>query len=160
MVTVLNIKDELPNISEDVMKLNPELFGIKLDNLKYKHIVDYDIKKDEVVFKKNKYNVSPKEDRTYNGITYASKKECKYAKKLDDMIERGEIDFYLRQVPFDLGAGITYRADFVTFKTFWDGHNGGWIIKVIEPKGFKTPEWKLKLKLFKEKYPNLTLEIV
>jgi hypothetical protein len=33
-------------------------------------------------------------------------------------------------------------------------------ITVYEVKGMETPEWKLKHKLFKAKYPNLTQEII
>jgi hypothetical protein len=34
------------------------------------------------------------------------------------------------------------------------------LVTVYEVKGMETPEWKLKHKLFKAKYPNLTQEII
>lgn len=107
--------------------------------------------------RQNKYHVSAKEDRTLNGIVYASKKEMQKAQELDLMLKGHPFSFYLRQVPFYLGAGITYRADFVLFKAYGVS---GYEITVIEVKGMETPAWKLKHKLFKATYPNLTLEVV
>ncbi|MFA4917010.1 MAG: DUF1064 domain-containing protein [Syntrophales bacterium] len=110
----------------------------------------------------NKYHVSAKEDRTYNGITYDSKKEMQKAQELDLLVKAGEIDFWLRQVVFPLPGGITYRADFVTFvSVFYDeAESPHWNIEVIEVKGMWTDTAKLKMKLFKVTYPNLTLEVV
>lgn len=108
-----------------------------------------------------KYNAQRTE---YNGIVYASKHESRTAQDLDLQIKAGEIDFYLRQISFPL-PGCVYRADFVTFKC----SNGfelnmvnysEWKIKVVESKGYPTPEWKRKLKLFKATYPNLEIKIV
>ncbi len=133
---------------EDVLKRNPEL---KVATAPPK------------VTKPHKYNAIRTE---YGGVKYASKKEAAQAQKLGLMVKAGEIDFYLRQVPFDLGAGITYRADFVTFKyeTVEDEDIVDillcWQVRVIEVKGMSTLAWKLKHKLFKEKYPNLRLEVV
>jgi hypothetical protein len=112
----------------------------------------------------NKYRVSAKEDRTLNGKVYASKKEMNQAIKLDAMVQSGEISFYLRQVPFDLGAGIRYLADFVTYRGWHSvGLQGDRIIHyevtVIEVKGFWNSTAKMKMKLFKAKYPDLEIEI-
>ncbi len=98
----------------------------------------------------------------YGGVVYHSKKEAVKAQELDLMVKAGEISFYLRQVPFDLPGGITYRADFLTYRRFpYPDDRAPWVwkIKVIEVKGIWTPEAKLKLKLFREKYPHLELEI-
>ena len=107
--------------------------------------------------KRSKYNAVP---TVYNGIRYASKKEAAFAQKLDLRLKAGELHYVLRQVPFDLGAGIIYRADFVTLKM--DGHPDGicWLVTVYEVKGMETPAWKLKHKLFKNKYPLIALEVV
>ena len=115
--------------------------------------------------RRNKYGVSPPEERTYNNVVYASKKESRKAQELDLLKEAGEINFWLRQVPFSLPGGIIYRADFVTFVNIANIYIGDslidkhWIVKVIETKGFKTPEWKLKLKLFRETYPDIEMVI-
>ena len=69
----------------------------------------------------NKYNVAPKEERIYNGVLYASKKESLQAADLDLQVKAGEIDFWLRQVPIRLPGGKIYKVDFVTFKAgYWD----------------------------------------
>jgi hypothetical protein len=95
----------------------------------------------------------------YNGVVYHSKKEAEFAYKLDCLINAGQIDFWLRQVPFLLAGRIIYRADFVTFD-YHTYENGMWVVKVYEVKGYKTKEWVMKEKLFREKYPNLILEVV
>ena len=94
----------------------------------------------------------------YNGVKYPSKKEARVAKTLDLMKVAGSFDFYLRQVSFPLSGGLIYRADFVTFAKMQN--QIVWRIKVIEVKGFKTPVWIMKRKLFKEAYPNLEMEVI
>ena len=108
--------------------------------------------------KQNKYHVAPVPDRTYHGIVFGSKKEAAKAAELDLCVQAGEIDFYLRQVPFIVGYDplTKYVADFVTFKFYY---TEGWAIKVIETKGMYAPGAKRKIKLFREKFPNLELEI-
>ena len=172
--------DELKkSVSPDFIAKNPHIFGQgtppapKLvasgmnDDEAYQLLV-----RGEKPVKQNKYHVAPAGDRTYKGMLFASKREASKCAELDLDVIAGEIDFYLRQVPFDLGAGVKYVADFVTFKNVYD-HNDGpaYLTKVIEvkmwrkatskhPAGFfYTPEAKLKMKLFKEKYPDLELEI-
>lgn len=100
----------------------------------------------------------------YNGVVYDSKAEADKARELDLLVKAGDIDFYLRQVNFPLPGGINYRADFVTYKAQWIAgppidRTHTWTIEVIEVKGFSTKEWKLKQKLFKQTYPNLTLRV-
>jgi hypothetical protein len=66
--------------------------------------------------RRSKYNVSPPEERTYNGIIYHSKKEMHKAMELDLMKQAGLIDHWERQVAYDLPGGDKYMADFVTYK--------------------------------------------
>jgi hypothetical protein len=132
-------------IAENVNRLSQSLPLIRLDAKPF--------------MKRNKYNVSAREDRTYNGVVYASKKEMKYyIDTLEPQLKTKEIDYVLRQVPFDLGANITYRADFVTLTKYTKEYH--WNFVVYEVKGMETPEWKLKHKLFKDKYPLITLKII
>jgi hypothetical protein len=111
----------------------------------------------------NKYHVSPKTDRTYNGIVYDSKKEMLFAQELDLRVRAGEITFWLRQVPFVVGYDplTVYKADFVTFSTPGLGH---YWVTVIEVKPKDKKAWAKgaarKLKLFRKKFPHLKLEIV
>ena len=147
--------DELnsKNVSADVAKANPGLFGNS--NLYFgTKVTKTDL---EVTTKSNatsKYHAQPTE---HNGIVYHSKKEAAKAAELDLRVKAGEISFYLRQVPFTLPGNITYRADFVTFDK---DVLGRWWIEIIECKGVWTPEAKLKMKLFKERYPDLSIEVV
>ena len=89
-----------------------------------------------------------------------SKKQAKFILH-EAKAKAGELDYVLRQVPFDLSAGIIYRADFVTLsKETVDYGVIRWDITVYEVKGMETPAWKLKHKLFKDKYPLIALEVV
>jgi hypothetical protein len=78
-------------------------------------------------------------------------------------VEQPEIKYVaypeIKLVPFPLGTNIIYRADFVTFARVAT-HPKLLLVTVYEVKGMETPEWKLKHKLFKAKYPLLTLEII
>lgn len=98
---------------------------------------------------KHKFRAKP---TTFQGRKYASKLEASYAQTLEMNKKGGHLLFYLEQVPFSLPGGITYRADFMEF---WS--NGE--VVVTEVKGFETPEWKMKHKLFEETYP-ITIHVV
>lgn len=93
----------------------------------------------------------------YNGIWYDSQDEARHAALLDLLRRSTEASQRVvkvqRQISFNLSAGIVYRADFVV--DFADGHT-----EYHEVKGFETPQYKLKMKLFKEKYPDINLKII
>lgn len=93
----------------------------------------------------------------YNGVRFASKKEANYAAELDLRIRAGDIVSYERQLPFPIVVNgkkvCKYIPDFVITHT-----NGG--REVVEVKGYATPEWKLKKKLFEALYPELLLTVV
>lgn len=99
---------------------------------------------------KHKFNAKP---TIFNDQRYSSKLEAKYAHKLDMAKKSGELVFWLEQISFRLPGGLKYVLDFMEF---WS--NGD--ILFSECKGYETPEWKLKYKLFQETYPFLTLNIV
>lgn len=69
----------------------------------------------------------------------------------------GELSHWERQVPIDLVVSgykiATYRIDFVEYDK-----NGGemW----TEVKGFETPEWRLKWKLFEALYPERDKQVI
>ena len=124
----------------------------------------------QVAPKQNKYHVSSAPDRTYKGVVYDSKREMLYYRDtLEPRLLSGELDYVLRQVPFELGAGVKYVADFVTFEL---NGLGMWVVTVIEVKMWRkatakhaagfffTPDAKIKTKLFKNLYPAFRLEIV
>jgi len=102
-------------------------------------------------------NVAPRADRTYNGVVYDSKAEALYAFKLDGLMAAGKIKAWDRQTVFPLKVDgqliCKFVVDFVVKEA--DGSN-----VIHEIKGWETPEYKLKLKLFKALYPNADYRVV
>jgi hypothetical protein len=157
-LTAQELREALPNISEDCLELNVGPTK-QSQNTAVQQVSGSTVGPT----RKSKYNSIP---TLYNGVRYHSKKEAAKAAELDLRVKAGEIDYVLRQVPFDLGASIIYKADFMTFTKFTlqypskFGWKDLWKITVYEVKGMETPAWKLKHKLFKEKYPLIRLELI
>lgn len=97
----------------------------------------------------------------YNGLSYHSKKEAGYAAELDLRLRANDISGWQRQIKISLdveGRHITnYYVDFCIIhkdKT----------MEFIEVKGFETPEWKIKWRLFEALheriYPGSRLTVV
>lgn len=87
----------------------------------------------------------------YNGREYQSGKEARYAQGLDLRQKAGDIVAWFPQVRFALEGGIVYVADFVILSLDnWEVHDA---------KGYKTPEYKLKRKLFKARYGREIIEV-
>src|SRR6266567_5802162 len=100
------------------------------------------------VRKANKYGAKKTE---FNGRHYDSKHEAGIAQEIELLVKAGEVVHVEPQRSFALtgrnGNRICgHRPDF--FLTFKDGHQEVW-----EAKGFATPVWQLKLKLFEDNYP-------
>jgi hypothetical protein len=93
----------------------------------------------------------------YNGIRYDSKAESRWARWLDMLklaaLPKERVVNIERQVVYQLAGGIRCKLDFRV--TYADKH-----MEVHEVKGFETPEWKLKLKLFREAHPDVVLRVV
>ena len=98
---------------------------------------------------KSKYKARRTE---YNCVLYASKKEAEYAKNLDLCKRAGEIQYWLRQVPFTLPGGIVYRADFMEVNR--DGS-----IDFVDVKGYRTEVFKIKKRLVEALYPIKITEV-
>jgi hypothetical protein len=98
---------------------------------------------------KSKYNAKKTE---YNGVKYDSIKEAKYAQDLDLLVRKGEVLFYLRQVPIDLPGKVKYRVDFQEF------HSDG-TIHFVDVKGVRTKTYIMKKKQVEDLYP-ITIEEV
>lgn len=81
-----------------------------------------------------------------DGMRFDSKAEARYYDELKVRQAAGEVLFFLRQVPVDLGSGVTWRCDFLVFLT--DGTT-----EFVEVKGFETEAWRIKRKLVEGKYP-------
>jgi len=116
--------NEQPTYSEDVLKLNPELRG------------------QVVTTPASKYHNAKAEA---HGMSFQSGKEASGVSNLI-MLEEQKIIFALRlQVRFPIAGNITYIADAVYLDENLQPH-------VVDYKGFATKEYKLKRKLFREKY--------
>ena len=121
--------------------------------------------------KQNKYHVDAREDRTYKGVTYDSKREMLYyINTLEPQLLSGELDYVLPHVCFPLGGGVKYECDFMTLNKH-DGLGMWWVVvyevkmwrkaTAKHPAGFWfTPDARNKMKLFKNLYPAFRLEIV
>ena len=75
-----------------------------------------------------------------DGIRFDSKKEAKYYQELKLRQMAGEIVFFLRQVPFYLPGGVTYRVDFQEF------HADG-TVHFVDVKGMRTQSFIAKKKI-------------
>jgi hypothetical protein len=98
---------------------------------------------------KHKFNAKRCE---LDGFKFDSKKEATYYMGLKLRVRSGDVVFFLRQVPFHLPGGVTYRVDFQEF------HKDG-SIHFIDVKGMRTKEYIAKKKLVEALYPIIIEEI-
>ena len=95
---------------------------------------------------RNKYKVSPKDQRTHNGRVFASKAEMEYFQILEIEMRAGGIQSIVCQPPIRLGP-IDYVPDFaVKIDDDW---------RWIDVKGMETPAFRIKKKLWAEYGPGL-----
>ena len=99
---------------------------------------------------RNKYGVAPKDERTVDGILFASKVEAKAYCQLRFLQSVGEVTKLELQPVFKFEMGFEYRADFRV--TYRDGR-----MEVIDVKGVETPVFKLKRKCMAHFYPAVNL---
>ena len=104
----------------------------------------------------NKYGVSAKEDRTWNGRLYASKLEMNFHKVLLEHFQEDRIHL---QVPFvlqpsfrlsfdkEIRREVRYISDFVIGEKPEGNHIPPGSV-VIDSKGFRTPDFNILKKLF------------
>lgn len=98
---------------------------------------------------KNKYNAHKAE---YNGIKFDSAFELKCWQYLEQLASEGKIKDLNRQIKFELlPANCLYRAlTYVADFTFYVGDR----YIVADAKGLVLPEFKIKQKIFFDKYGN------
>ena len=93
----------------------------------------------------------------YKGTLYHSAKEAAQAAELDVKKRAGLIKEWRRQVHYPLKIGAqkvcTIIVDFE--EEYPDGTK-----RVIEVKGYPTPEWRVKWKMFEALYPQLEKVVV
>lgn len=100
---------------------------------------------------------------TIDGITFDSRDESLYYQSLKDMKSKGLIKDFELQPKFLLQESfakdgkkyraINYIADFKVINN--DGSS-----YIVDVKGMLTTEFKIKMKLFNYKYPNIELKLV
>ena len=98
----------------------------------------------DVPVKKNKYNVSPKEERMMGEKIYDSKLERDYAKHLLLLVAAKEVHHFIEQIPFEIVVNKIKICKYVLdFKITYTSDK----IEYIDCKGFLTPNYRLKKKL-------------
>lgn len=92
--------------------------------------------------KKKKYG---NKTQIYNGLSYHSIKEANYAEDLDWRLKAKDIKSWTRQVKIDLKVNGQHICNYyVDFKVIHNDNS----VEYVEVKGFATPEWQLKWRLF------------
>jgi hypothetical protein len=87
-----------------------------------------------------------------DGISFASKKESKRYCELKVLKQCGEVQYFLRQVPFHLPGNVKYLCDFYVV---WK--NGS--IGIEDVKGKKTQTYIMKKKMVEALYPIKIVEL-
>lgn len=108
---------------------------------------------------KKNYKWTNARQSEYNGSRYDSGFEAEVARDLDFQLKAGEIKSWERQVKLSLDVNdhhiCNYYIDFVVY------HNDG-DVEYLEAKGWSSPVFKLKWKLFEALYtkPGNRLTII
>jgi len=84
-------------------------------------------------------------------IHFASTKEARYFDQLQLAEKGGHLLFFLRQVPFHLPGGVTYRLDYLEF---WSTGE----VRCVDVKGRKTKQYIDKKKQVEALYPVKIIE--
>lgn len=92
--------------------------------------------------KKSKYGAVK---TNIDGHIFDSKKEAEYYSELKLRLQAKNIKGFCLQPIFILTEGLKYKADFIVFNE--DG-----TYEIIDVKGFKTKEYKVKKKVFEDKF--------
>jgi hypothetical protein len=96
---------------------------------------------------RHKFNATRTE---LDGIKFPSKLEARRYAQLKALQAAGDVLFFLRQVPFHLPGGVTYRVD---FQIFWaDGR-----VSFEDAKGMATETYKIKRRQVEALFP-VTIE--
>ena len=80
-----------------------------------------------------------------DGLNFASQLEARCYESLKLRQRAGEVLWFIRQPPFALEGGITYRADFLAVLA-----QGG--VEVLDAKGYLTPVSKIKIRQVEARY--------
>ena len=109
-------------------------------------------KRGRLVTKRNKYGVAPREDRTVDGIVFASKREATRYRELRLLEKCGDISGLELQPRYDFPMGFRYTAD---FRYSRDGR------EIVEDvKGASPRDFALRVKCLHYFFPKVNLRIV
>ena len=94
-----------------------------------------------------------------DGVKFQSKLERDYyTRVILPAFRTGEIVFYILQPSFLLAGNVRFRGDFLIV---WNSHISGcsnaFKVTLVDTKGRRTDVYKLKRKLFNEKFPNFRI---
>jgi hypothetical protein len=87
-----------------------------------------------------------------DNIIFPSMREARRYSDLKNYKLAGLVSHFLRQVPFHLPGGVTYRLDFLVF---WADGN----VTYEDTKGFKTSLYIAKKKMVEDLYPIKITEV-
>lgn len=92
----------------------------------------------------------------YKDVLYDSAKEAKFAAECDLLVRAGQLKKWDRQVRRPLIVNNTVVTTIVIdFRLVWHGK-----VEYVEVKGYPTPEWELKWKLFKALNPKVQTRVI
>lgn len=129
---------------DDVLKHNAKIKNISSE-IKINRLDDKLLEKK----KKSKYGANRVE---IDGIKFDSQKEADYYNELKVRLTAREIKGFCRQAEFILAPNLRYKADFIVFNK--DGS-----VDVVDVKGFKTDVYKIKKKVFEDKFDLKIIEV-
>jgi hypothetical protein len=94
---------------------------------------------------------------TVAGQTYDSRKEAEYCQGLKYLERAGEIRDLKLQVPFEIFINEQLICKYIADATYYEVSDGSY--HVVDVKGYRTKEFRLKKKLMKAVF-NITVEEV
>ena len=89
----------------------------------------------------------------YKERVYASQAEANTAAHLDRLKTLGVVTDWEYEPKFELPGGIVYKADFLV-------HYAIGRPRVIDVKGVRTAVFNLKVRLMREAYPDVVIELI
>lgn len=133
----------------------------------------------ELIKRQNPHKYNAQRTTCLYGHDHDSKKEAMVCVKLTELAKEGKIFLLKRQPVFELMVNgmlvCRHRPDFQYYQWVILGHYcqeigkeigkeitnfNGLKLFIVEVKGFKTPDWVLKHKLFCALYPEIEYQIV
>ena len=85
-----------------------------------------------------------------DGIRFPSKLQADRYRELKLLVAAGKVLYFVREVPFDVGGGVVYRADFVVV---WNLTGPpATVVTVEDTKGHLTETSRVKIAVVQERY--------